>query len=100
MPFILTALALAYAPTLHLPFNQRCSTPAMAIGGSPNLENFLQPPTAEEAEETPDATGEEPPLSTPARVKRALTFYSKVVPILAAYKAAEVGAEVTKTSLL
>jgi hypothetical protein len=45
--------------------------------------------TALESVVTTEAVGEEPPLTGVQRIKRAASFYSKVVPILASYKAVE-----------
>ena len=59
---------------------------------APAVSAIAQAPTeAAEAEDTPLL--DEAPLSVPQRVVRALTFWSKVVPILAAYKAVEVRAD-------
>jgi hypothetical protein len=62
------------------------------------LKKLLEERVGGQEEATEDAaTIDTAPLSGPARVKRALTFWSRVVPILGAYKAVEVGSELAKT---
>ena len=58
----------------------RVASPRPPTTGITALATDLSPPLAEA----------EAPLTTPQRVKRALTFWSRVVPILGAYKVADV----------
>merc|ERR1719171_2284965 len=84
-----TSGAVATASTLQPPpLAVRARLPAMVATSMP---------TGEEAEDTLGFIDDKP-LSAPQRVVRALTFWSKVVPILGAYKAAEVYGERTGKS--
>ena len=85
------ALVAAYAPASPLigELQRTRLQPPMMVAS-------LEPPAVEDDEQ--NGPMDEAPLSAPARIKRALTFYGKVVPILAAYKAAEVRAEYTGAS--
>ena len=87
------ALAAAYAPASPLlgEVQRTWSRPPMMVAS-------LEPPAVEDDQQIQPIDLDEAPLSAPARIKRALTFYGKVVPILAAYKAAEVRAEYTGAS--
>ena len=58
----------------------RVAAPSSRTSGITALATDLSPPLAEA----------EAPLTTPQRVNRALTFWSRVVPILGAYKVADV----------
>ena len=89
---LLAVHAAAYAPNAVPPHG------AVRAHASPMMVASLEAPVADGAEEEEELILNEAPLSGPARVKRALTFYSKVVPILAAYKVAEKKAEVTGAS--
>ena len=81
---LLPALVAAYTP-VHLPRPPATHLRVPIVRAVATLE----PPTTEESVDS-GSFADEKPLSGPQRVVRALTFWSKVLPILAAYKAVEV----------
>jgi predicted unusual protein kinase regulating ubiquinone biosynthesis (AarF/ABC1/UbiB family) len=83
----------AYAPPLLSRANGVVSTRLMMSEAT-----FVSPDAAESVEEEALGFIDSKPLSGPERTARALKFWSKVVPILGAYKAAELQGERTSMS--
>ena len=78
-------------PSVAFPVTSTAATGARTCGGTLRME-------AAAAEEEDLGFIDDKPLTGPQRVVRALTFWSKVVPILGSYKVAEVYGEKTGKS--